>query len=245
MRIIYLLFALILIGLGVFLGTKYVSGSKLEKIITGDEGSQTNVDNNNQILTRNPSQNSIRRTADSIVYLSHDEKSTIDLFEKSAPSVCYITTINQQRDMWSRNITEMPSGSGSGFIWDTHGHIITNYHVIQNGTKLKVTLSDRSSWDAEVVGIEPNKDLAVLKIKASAATLRPIPVGQSSTLRVGQSVYAIGNPFGLDQSLTTGVISALGREIISVGGRPIRDVIQTDAAINPGNSGGPLLDSYG
>ena len=234
MRIIYLLFALILIGLGVFLGTKYVSGSKLEKIITGDEGSQTNVDNNNQILTRNPSQNSIRRTADSIVYLSHDEKSTIDLFEKSAPSVCYITTINQQRDMWSRNITEMPSGSGSGFIWDTHGHIITNYHVIQNGTKLKVTLSDRSSWD-----------LAVLKIKASAATLRPIPVGQSSTLRVGQSVYAIGNPFGLDQSLTTGVISALGREIISVGGRPIRDVIQTDAAINPGNSGGPLLDSYG
>lgn len=245
MRIIYLLFALVLIGLGVFLGTKYVSGSKLEKIITGDEGSQTNVDNNNQILNRNPSQNSIRRTADSIVYLSHDEKSTIGLFEKSAPSVCYITTINQQRDMWSRNITEMPSGSGSGFIWDTHGHIITNYHVIQNGTKLKVTLSDRSSWDAEVVGIEPNKDLAVLKIKASAATLRPIPVGQSSTLRVGQSVYAIGNPFGLDQSLTTGVISALGREIISVGGRPIRDVIQTDAAINPGNSGGPLLDSYG
>ncbi len=245
MRIIYLLFALILIGLGVFLGTKYVSGSKLEKIITGDEGSQTNVDNNNQILTRSPGQNSIRRTADSIVYLSHDEKSTIDLFEKSAPSVCYITTINQQRDMWSRNITEMPSGSGSGFIWDTQGHIITNYHVIQNGTKLKVTLSDRSSWDAEVVGIEPNKDLAVLKIKASAGTLRPIPVGQSSTLRVGQSVYAIGNPFGLDQSLTTGVISALGREIISVGGRPIRDVIQTDAAINPGNSGGPLLDSYG
>ncbi|MBK8055622.1 MAG: trypsin-like peptidase domain-containing protein [Saprospiraceae bacterium] len=245
MRIIYLLFALILIGLGVFLGTKYVSGSKLEKIITGDEGSQTNVDNNNQILTRSTGQNSIRRTADSIVYLSHDEKSTIDLFEKSAPSVCYITTINQQRDMWSRNITEMPSGSGSGFIWDTQGHIITNYHVIQNGTKLKVTLSDRSSWDAEVVGIEPNKDLAVLKIKASAGTLRPIPVGQSSTLRVGQSVYAIGNPFGLDQSLTTGVISALGREIISVGGRPIRDVIQTDAAINPGNSGGPLLDSYG
>jgi S1-C subfamily serine protease len=245
MRIIYLLFALILIGLGVFLGTKYVSGSKLEKIITGDEGSQTNVDNNNQTLTRSTGQNSIRRTADSIVYLSHDEKSTIDLFEKSAPSVCYITTINQQRDMWSRNITEMPSGSGSGFIWDTQGHIITNYHVIQNGTKLKVTLSDRSSWDAEVVGIEPNKDLAVLKIKASAGTLRPIPVGQSSTLRVGQSVYAIGNPFGLDQSLTTGVISALGREIISVGGRPIRDVIQTDAAINPGNSGGPLLDSYG
>jgi S1-C subfamily serine protease len=117
--------------------------------------------------------------------------------------------------------------------------------VIQNGTKLKVTLSDRTSWDAEVVGIEPNKDLAVLKVKTKPGALRPIPLGQSSTLKVGQSVYAIGNPFGLDQSLTTGVISALGREIISVGGRPIRDVIQTDAAINPGNSGGPLLDSYG
>jgi S1-C subfamily serine protease len=117
--------------------------------------------------------------------------------------------------------------------------------VIQNGSKLKVTLSDRTSWDAEVIGYEDNKDLAVLKIKAPADKLRPIPLGQSSKLKVGQSVYAIGNPFGLDQSLTTGVISALGREIKSVGGRPIRDVIQTDAAINPGNSGGPLLDSGG
>jgi S1-C subfamily serine protease len=244
MRTIYLLFALILVGLGVFLGTKYVSGSKLEKIITGGDDNQTNVSNTADIPSTG-TRNSSRRATDSIIYLTHDEKSTIDLFEKSAPSVCYITTINQQRDMWSRNITEIPSGSGSGFIWDTQGHIITNYHVIQNGTKLKVTLSDRTSWDAEVVGIEPNKDLAVLKVKTKPGALRPIPLGQSSTLKVGQSVYAIGNPFGLDQSLTTGVISALGREIISVGGRPIRDVIQTDAAINPGNSGGPLLDSYG
>jgi S1-C subfamily serine protease len=100
--------------------------------------------------------------------------------------VCYITTINQQRDMWSRNITEMPSGSGSGFIWDTQGHIITNYHVIQNGTKLKVTLSDRSSWDAEVVGIEPNKDLAVLKIKASAGTLDLYPLVSHLLLGLGR-----------------------------------------------------------
>lgn len=243
MRIIYFLLALILIGLGIFIGTKFVSGSRLESIVTGTDDNQNNT---SVALQRNSTiQNNAKRSVDSVVYLTHDEKSTIDLFEKSAPSVCYITTLNQQRDMWSRNITEIPSGSGSGFIWDTQGHIITNYHVIQNGTKLKVTLSDRSSWDAEVVGIEPNKDLAVLKIKAPTSALRPIPIGQSSTLRVGQSVYAIGNPFGLDQSLTTGVISALGREIMSVGGRPIRDVIQTDAAINPGNSGGPLLDSYG
>jgi len=182
---------------------------------------------------------------DSVIYLTNSEQATIDLFENVAPSVCYITTLSQQRDYWSRDVTEIPSGSGSGFIWDNQGHIITNFHVIQNGSKLKVTLSDRSSWDAEVVGYEPNKDLAVLRIKAPEEKLKPIPVGQSSTLKVGQSVYAIGNPFGLDQSLTTGVISALGREITSIGGRPIRDVIQTDAAINPGNSGGPLLDSRG
>lgn len=186
-----------------------------------------------------------RRAVDSVTYLTNSEQATIDLFEKVAPSVCYITTLSQQRDYWSRDVTEIPSGSGSGFIWDNQGHIITNFHVIQNGSKLKVTLSDRTSWDAEVVGYEPNKDLAVLRIKAPAEKLKPIPVGRSSTLRVGQSVYAIGNPFGLDQSLTTGVISALGREITSIGGRPIRDVIQTDAAINPGNSGGPLLDSSG
>lgn len=245
MRIIYLLFAFILVGLGMFLGTKYITGTKLERIITGNSENQEIETISGEDNLAKSIQKSSRRTADSIIYLTHDEKSTIDLFEKSAPSVCYITTINQQRDAWSRNITEIPSGSGSGFIWDTQGHIITNYHVIQNGTKLKVTLSDRSSWEAEVVGIEPNKDLAVLKIKASPSILRPIPIGQSSTLKVGQNVYAIGNPFGLDQSLTTGIISALGREIMSVGGRPIRDVIQTDAAINPGNSGGPLLDSYG
>ena len=122
---------------------------------------------------------------------------------------------------------------------------MTNYHVIEKADRAQVTLSDQTTWDAELIGIEPNKDLAILKIKAPDTKLKPIPVASSHDLRVGQSVFAIGNPFGLDQTLTTGVISALGREIQSIGGRPIRGVIQTDAAINPGNSGGPLLDSNG
>lgn len=234
MKIGNILFAILLLGIGIFLGNKYFAPKSLQ--INTAESDTTRV---------SKLDNSHRRSIDSVTYLTNSEQATIDLFEKSAPSVCYITTLNQQGDYWSRNITEIPAGSGSGFIWDTEGHIITNFHVLQNATKFKVTLGDRTTWDATVVGYEPNKDLAVLKIKAPADKLRPIPVGQSSTLKVGQSVYAIGNPFGLDQSLTTGVISALGREITSVGGRPIRDVIQTDAAINPGNSGGPLLDSSG
>jgi S1-C subfamily serine protease len=225
---------LFLIGLGIFLGNKIFS----PKVINLEPA-------NVESQSKTKEESSHRRAIDSITYLTNSEQATIDLFEKSAPSVCYITTLNQQRDYWSRNITEIPAGSGSGFIWDKQGHIITNFHVLQNATKFKVTLSDRTIWDATIVGVEPNKDLAVIKIDAPASKLTPIPVGQSSTLKVGQSVYAIGNPFGLDQSLTTGVISALGREITSIGGRPIRDVIQTDAAINPGNSGGPLLDSSG
>lgn len=225
---------------GIWVGKRFFTTSLLPEIQTGLTSENASPSGENS-----PAYTHNRRSVDSVTYLTNSEQATIDLFEKSAASVCYITTLSEQRDYWSRNVTEIPSGSGSGFIWDKQGHIITNFHVIQNGSKLKVTLSDRTTWDAEVVGFEPNKDLAVLKIKAPADKLRPIPVGQSSTLRVGQSVYAIGNPFGLDQSLTTGVISALGREIISIGGRPIRDVIQTDAAINPGNSGGPLLDSSG
>lgn len=185
------------------------------------------------------------RKVDPVKYYTNEEEATISLFEASAPSVCFITTTTMRQGFWERNIMEIPSGTGSGFIWDKQGHIITNFHVIQRASKVKVTLSDRSVWDAELVGYEDNKDLAVLKIKAPEDKLKPIPVGKSSELRVGQSVFAIGNPFGLDQTLTTGVISALGREITSVTGRPIRDVIQTDAAINPGNSGGPLLDSSG
>jgi S1-C subfamily serine protease len=177
--------------------------------------------------------------------LHPQERINIRLFEESAPSVCYITTTNVRRDYFSRNITEIPRGSGSAFVWDHKGHIITNYHVIQGADRATVTLADRSTWKAVPVGVAPEKDLAVLRIEAPGKALRPIPVGTSDNLQVGQSVFAIGNPFGLDQTLTTGIVSALGREIESVAGIPIRDVIQTDAAINPGNSGGPLLDSSG
>ncbi|NBC09997.1 MAG: trypsin-like serine protease [Bacteroidetes bacterium] len=177
--------------------------------------------------------------------LTREERANIRLFEDSAPSVCYITTTNVRRDYFSRNITEIPRGSGSGFVWDKDGHVITNYHVIQGADRATVTLADRSTWEAVPVGVAPEKDLAVLRIEAPRKALRPIPIGSSDDLRVGQSVFAIGNPFGLDQTLTTGIVSALGREIKSVAGIPIRDVIQTDAAINPGNSGGPLLDSSG
>ncbi|MCB0661188.1 MAG: trypsin-like peptidase domain-containing protein [Saprospiraceae bacterium] len=177
--------------------------------------------------------------------LKQGELETIRLFENATTSVTFITTINRRVDYWTRNIYEIPSGTGSGFIWDKEGHIVTNYHVIKDGDLAQVTLSDRSTWDATVVGVAPEKDLAVLKIEAPKELMKPLPVGASNNLLVGQSVYAIGNPFGLDQTLTTGIISALGREIKSVAGIPIKDVIQTDAAINPGNSGGPLLDSSG
>ena len=177
--------------------------------------------------------------------LTAAEQSTIKLFENAAPSVCFITTSNVRRDYWTRNVMEVPSGTGSGFVWDNKGHIVTNYHVIQKADRYQVTLSDQSTHDAELVGVAPDKDLAVLRIDVPRRELRPIPVGNSVNLRVGQSVFAIGNPFGLDQTLTTGIVSALGREIQSVAKIPIRDVIQTDAAINPGNSGGPLLDSSG
>jgi S1-C subfamily serine protease len=150
-----------------------------------------------------------------------------------------------QRDRFSLNLLEIPQGTGSGFIWDSDGHIITNFHVIQKAGGAKVTLADHSTWDARLVGIAPDQDLAVLSINAPKNRLKPLPIGRSTDLLVGQKVFAIGNPFGLDQTLTTGIISALGREINAVSGRTIPDVIQTDAAINPGNSGGPLLDSAG
>lgn len=177
--------------------------------------------------------------------LNPEEIHTIRLFENAAPSVCFITTSTVRRDYWTRNTMEIPSGTGSGFVWSKQGHIITNYHVIKGANRAQVTLSDQSTWDAVLVGAAPEKDLAVLRIEAPANELVPISRGNSRNLRVGQSVYAIGNPFGLDHTLTTGIVSALGREIKSDSGTPIRDVIQSDAAINPGNSGGPLLDSSG
>jgi len=177
--------------------------------------------------------------------LAEEERATISLFERASPSVVYVTSLARQRDFFSMNIQEIPQGSGSGFLWDRQGNVVTNFHVIQPGNQWQVTLSDQSNWDAELVGYAPEKDLAVLRIKAPQNRLTPLPLGNSDNLRVGQAVFAIGNPFGLDQTLTTGIVSALGREIQSVAGTPIRDVVQTDAAINPGNSGGPLLDSAG
>jgi len=174
-----------------------------------------------------------------------DERTTIELFRRASPSVVYITTSQVRRDFFSMNLHEIPRGSGSGFIWDRQGHVITNFHVIDGASRARITLADRSSWDASLVGAAPEKDLAVLHIDTPAEQLPPIPVGSSHDLAVGQKVLAIGNPFGFDQTLTTGIISALGREIESLARIPIRDVIQTDAAINPGNSGGPLLDSSG
>jgi len=177
--------------------------------------------------------------------LAADEKATIALFRQTSPSVVHITTVAVVRDSFTLNLQQIPEGTGSGFIWDESGNIITNFHVIQKAAGAQVTLSDHSTWKARRVGVAPDKDLAVLRIDAPKNLLRPIPIGSSKDLQVGQNVLAIGNPFGLDQTLTTGIISALGREIQSVTGRPIQDVIQTDAAINPGNSGGPLLDSSG
>lgn len=177
--------------------------------------------------------------------LNAEETATISLFEEAAPSVAFINTSTYRQDYWTRDITEIPQGSGSGFVWDKEGHVVTNFHVIEDADKATVTLSDQTTWEADLVGYAREKDLAILKIKVPKDKLVPIPIGTSEDLMVGQSVYAIGNPFGLDQTLTTGIISALGREIKSRAGVPIRDVIQTDAAINPGNSGGPLLDSQG
>ncbi|MGB0714800.1 MAG: S1C family serine protease [Phycisphaerae bacterium] len=175
--------------------------------------------------------------------LTAEERSTIDVFHAVSPSVCYITTVEARRSIF--RVTHYPSGTGSGFVFDKDGHIVTNFHVVQGADMTFVTLADKSEYKATIVGAEPDKDIAVLKIDAPPGALTPIPIGTSNDLQVGQKVLAIGNPYGLDHTLTTGVVSALGREIESITGRTIREVIQTDAAINPGNSGGPLLDSGG
>jgi S1-C subfamily serine protease len=177
--------------------------------------------------------------------LGADEQAHIELFRRASPSVVNITAIGVQRDLFSRNVQQVPRGTGTGFVWDERGHIVTNFHVIQGANAARVTLADQSSYDAALVGVFPDRDLAVLRIEAPREKLPPISIGSSRDLQVGQRVYAIGNPFGLDQTLTTGIVSALNREIESFNGRTIRGVVQTDAAINPGNSGGPLLDSAG
>jgi S1-C subfamily serine protease len=177
--------------------------------------------------------------------LMAEEKRIIEVFRRARQSVAFITSLAVRRDFFSLDVQEIPQGAGSGFVWETDGHVVTNFHVVQPAQALTVTLADQSEWEGRVVGVAPDKDIAVVRIKAPASQLVPLARGTSADLLVGQRVLAVGNPFGLDQSLTTGLVSALGRELTSPSGRRISDVIQTDAAINPGNSGGPLLDSRG
>lgn len=177
--------------------------------------------------------------------LSSSETSTIKLFKQTSPSVVHVTSIAIRRNRLTLNVLKIPQGTGSGFVWDKEGHIVTNHHVVQNANELEVTFASGARARAKIVGVAPDKDLAVIKVIENKEPLTPILIGNSKHLEVGQSVFAIGNPFGLDQSLTTGIISGLNREIESTSRRPIFDVIQTDAAINAGNSGGPLLDSAG
>jgi S1-C subfamily serine protease len=178
-----------------------------------------------------------------------DERNTIAIFEAMAPATVFVTQSAIVRDWLTMRAAEIPQGNGTGFIWDKHGHVVTNFHVVysrRRAPKLSVTLQDQKTYKAQLVGAEPRKDIAVLEIDAPEADLVPIrlpPAGYE--LETGQKAIAIGNPFGLDHTLTTGVVSALGREFKGIGGVTIRNAIQTDAAINPGNSGGPLLDSRG
>ena len=242
--------------------------------------------------------NSKPALASNLAVLEESENRRIEVFEKNAPSVVFIDTFAEKQDVFSPNVMEVPIGTGSGFVWDKDGHIVTNYHVVRNakfaqvalitprnkknekklssvesgtaalanastnppesldvfGSSLtrtsstnKVSSDDykRTVFKAKVVGVDPGKDIAVLKVDAPEDLLYPIKIGKSEGLKVGQLGLAIGNPFGLDHTLTAGVISGLGREVKSPIGRPISNVIQTDAAINPGNSGGVLLDSRG
>jgi S1-C subfamily serine protease len=180
------------------------------------------------------------------VGLDAGERSRIDLFRNAAPSVVFITTQQRVRNAFTRDVLNVPAGTGTGFLWDSTGHVVTNYHVIRGANAgMTVMLADQRSYQARLVGVSETNDIAVLKIDGPSDTLRPLPIGTSEDLLVGQDVLAIGNPFGLDMTLTTGIVSALGRSITSPSGVTIENVIQTDAAINPGNSGGPLLDSAG
>ncbi|WP_082347993.1 trypsin-like peptidase domain-containing protein [Croceibacterium atlanticum] len=178
--------------------------------------------------------------------LAADERATIDLFRNARDSVVFISTRQRVADFWTRNVYSVPRGSGSGLIWDGAGHIVTNYHVIEGASEAQIQMSDGRQFNAQLVGVSPQHDLAVLKIGgAGFSAPTRVPIGTSSDLQVGQNVFAIGNPFGLDWTLTKGIVSALDRSLPNENGPDIRHLIQTDAAVNPGNSGGPLLDSAG
>ncbi len=243
MRLSRLLFASSLI-LGVVLGL-FVSTGLQRALSPSSEPQQAAAPPPATLPAADPATRAALRAPDtSGDGLDAEERHTIQLFKEASRSVAFITTQVERVDFWSRNVFEVPAGSGSGFVWDERGHIVTNFHVVQDSDSQKVTLGDQT-FDAKTVGFARDQDLAVLRISASSEKLVPIRLGTSANLSVGQKVYAIGNPFGLDYTLTKGIVSALGRTIRSPSNATIFDVIQTDAAINMGNSGGPLLDSVG
>lgn len=178
--------------------------------------------------------------------LAADEQANIEIFEKARDSVVFISTSQLVRDVWSRDVFSIPRGTGSGVIWDDAGNVITNFHVIEGASEATVKLSDGRSYRAVLVGASPENDIAVLRIGVRFKRPAPIPVGTSRDLKVGQKVFTIGNPFGLDWTLTHGIVSALDRAFAARDDGPVMEhLIQTDAPINPGNSGGPLIDSAG
>jgi S1-C subfamily serine protease len=212
---------------------------------------------NNNWNNSNNSNNSYgyRQSAGPPAGLQNEELALINTFKRVSPSVANIktTTVVPTQDGLRLRPMEVPVGTGSGFLWDEQGHVVTNFHVVSSGRRdgrlpdtVKVKLAGLAeARDADVVGVEAEKDLAVLRLRDRRRLPQPIPIGTSNDLQVGQSVLAIGNPFGLDDTLTKGIVSALGRDVDGAGGRPIHGCIQTDASINQGNSGGPLLDSSG
>jgi S1-C subfamily serine protease len=180
--------------------------------------------------------------------LLSNERNTIEIFQQASPKVIFVHRYAMILNH-ALHHTEVPAGAGSGFIWDSKGHIVTNFHVIKGADKVSVSIG-KNTFPAKVIGVEPRKDIAVLKLTSTKAlsllqSFTPFEIAHTPNLLVGQKTVAIGNPFGLDHSLTVGVISAVGREMPGIGGVTIRDMVQTDASINPGNSGGPLLDSAG
>lgn len=177
--------------------------------------------------------------------ITDEEKQNISIFENVKDSVVFISIHQEVVDYWRMSTIDVPKGAGSGFVWNKDGYIVTNYHVIMNANKAVVTLKNGSKYNATLVGTAPDYDIAVLKIAPVMHLLKPVNLGTSKNLKVGQTVYAVGNPFGLDWTMTKGIISALDRSMYANNGSTIRHMIQTDASINPGNSGGPLLNSQG
>ena len=235
---ILLLYMVALLALGIAFGQWYVSDGKNHS--TYPAPAKAAAEWSPAAETTQPAAPARSRMSS----LTEDERRGIEVFRKAANSVVNVTSVAIRRNFFF-DATRIPQGSGSGFFWGRQGHVVTNHHVVEGANRFAITLADQTDWEAELVGIAPEKDLAVLKVTSSAGKQVPLEIGRSDDLLVGQRVLAVGNPFGLDHTLTTGVVSALGRELTSPAGRLIRDVIQTDAAINPGNSGGPLLDSSG